>query len=480
MATIDDLNILIDLIRNETAEEGNTKERVADTLECIRDLNIWEKNTKEINLTHGQTWSCPAGKKGDKIFLRIRDENGDEYPNGTVWFGGYNGVALSHNSLVIFLYDSDGGNFATVGYRYGLISNRRDTSILFFPTRGDFPDEPDALPNIIYVAEDTLITYVFKVDIADYVIAGEVLEGVYVNETTFNDIYGNPYIPTDGKIYLDVSANKTYHWNGLKYVLLASSTTEAVLYTPQNLNLNQRTQALLNLGFIQIEGNLFGFRKKNPFSLSGQPTIEPGDYALNGFADDDYYLALEYVGGNPKLFASWQVVNLCCRDLSTKHYGVISDPNETMPEGEFRTGDYYIQTDNGGPDGVVQNIWLFTDIQSGDKFINPYGSKGDPGATPEIGNNGNWWINGVDTGVNAKANKRKTVYDSEISGLRNGTNAEFTVVDTYIAGTLKVYLNGLLLTKGNNSDYVENSTLKGALMNRIVTNRDSLIFEYEM
>lgn len=181
-------------------------------------------------------------------------------------------------------------------------------------------------------------------------------------------------------------------------------------------------------------------------------------------------------------------------------YGVIADPNASTPIGAFTPGDYYIQTSDGTNLGDILSVWLYTGLEVGDKFVNPYGSKGDPGDTgpkgedgdtgpkgddgtsPHIGGNGNWWIGDTDTGVKASRNY-KTIYDSEIVGLRNGVNAIFTTNDQYIPGTLKVYFNGSHLSRGNNSDFIEynpGQVGNGAQIARVVTNKDLLIFEYEV
>ncbi|MBW7838442.1 MAG: collagen-like protein [Chitinophagaceae bacterium] len=109
------------------------------------------------------------------------------------------------------------------------------------------------------------------------------------------------------------------------------------------------------------------------------------------------------------------------------------------------------------------------------------GKDGADGDSPYIGINGNWWVGETDTGVRA-VSAFKTIYDSEISGLRNGVNNIFTVTEPFKTGTLKVYFNGILLSKGNNADFVEHNsgtTGNGAVINRVVTNKDVLIFEYE-
>lgn len=209
-------------------------------------------------------------------------------------------------------------------------------------------------------------------------------------------------------------------------------------------------------------------------------------------------------------------INLNKKSSSTQIvYGTAPDPNlEPTSFTTFKIGDYYVQTSSGTSSGEVLSVWLFTNSSIGAKFVNPYGSKGDPGApgspgvpgppgapgspgkpgdpgspgkpgdpglSPHIGSNGNWWIGNQDTGVLAGGGLI-TVYDGDIAGLRNGKNNEFTVNTRFIPHSLKVYFNGMLLTRGNNNDFTElnpGTVGNGALINRIVTSNDKLIFEFQ-
>lgn len=111
----------------------------------------------------------------------------------------------------------------------------------------------------------------------------------------------------------------------------------------------------------------------------------------------------------------------------------------------------------------------------------PPGADGAPGESPFIGENGNWWIGENDTGVMAKAKESRVVYDQDILGTRNGTNQTFTVAEAYVPGSLKVYLDGVRLSKGNNSDYIETgagSQNNGAVINRVLLPENKLIFDF--
>lgn len=50
----------------------------------------------------------------------------------------------------------------------------------------------------------------------------DVLEGTYINPSTFNDLNNQPYVPESGKIYVDTTSNKTYRWSGMLYVVISS------------------------------------------------------------------------------------------------------------------------------------------------------------------------------------------------------------------------------------------------------------------
>lgn len=50
----------------------------------------------------------------------------------------------------------------------------------------------------------------------------DVLEGTYINPTTFNNLNNQPYTPETDKIYIDTTTNKTYRWSGMLYVVISS------------------------------------------------------------------------------------------------------------------------------------------------------------------------------------------------------------------------------------------------------------------
>nr|MDS1299826.1 hypothetical protein [Aequorivita sp. S2608] len=81
-----------------------------------------------------------------------------------------------------------------------------------------------------------------------------------------------------------------------------------------------------------------------------------------------------------------------------------------------------------GADGSVITIengnWYIDGVDTG---VQAGGQNGEDGATPEIGTNGNWWIDGVDTGVKAQGEDGKSAFEiwKEIPGNENGTEQDF-------------------------------------------------------
>lgn len=57
----------------------------------------------------------------------------------------------------------------------------------------------------------------------------DILEGTYIDSTTFNDLDSNPYTPETGKVYVDTTTNLTYRWSGSLYVNLSEFDAVAVI-----------------------------------------------------------------------------------------------------------------------------------------------------------------------------------------------------------------------------------------------------------
>ena len=84
---------------------------------------------------------------------------------------------------------------------------------------------------------------------------------------------------------------------------------------------------------------------------------------------------------------------------------------------ELRVEGGYIQWRYTG--GQWQNLIALSVLQG------MKGDKGDPGDTPYIGNNGNWWIGGTDTGIPATGDKGEDGLTPYI-----GTNGNWWIGET--------------------------------------------------
>lgn len=81
----------------------------------------------------------------------------------------------------------------------------------------------------------------------------------------------------------------------------------SVLYTAQNLTIPQKKQALLNLGYIEINENIFEYRRNPANATVG---IIPGEIALNGWVTPTQFgKLLIYVGGTVTNSSSWNIVD---------------------------------------------------------------------------------------------------------------------------------------------------------------------------
>ena len=116
------------------------------------------------------------------------------------------------------------------------------------------------------------------------------------------------------------------------------------------------------------------------------------------------------------------------------------NPGHEWPKDQTDMNDFwYYLSGADGQNGVTPNIgdngnWWIGGEDTGIPAKGQDGKPGDDGATPVIGENGNWWIDGVDTGVPAKGQ------DGQPGA--NGQSAYELWVEEVKAG--RVYKNGEL------------------------------------
>lgn len=68
-----------------------------------------------------------------------------------------------------------------------------------------------------------LIGGVTNADWVEILQGNDVLEGVFISSTLFNDLLNITYVPASNKIYIDTTSNITYRWNGTNYIPIGSS-----------------------------------------------------------------------------------------------------------------------------------------------------------------------------------------------------------------------------------------------------------------
>lgn len=182
------------------------------------------KKIKHIVAAPGDVVDFPPSEGTDVWVVRIENDKGVPQPNEGIWLGGYSGVFVGHESMVFAKVQSPGGTFADVGENYTIINQRQQTVIEYYDHFTDFPNP--GRTNVIYVEEDTMITYYWSPAINDYVANGSAIYGELIDSTTFEDELGNVVTPGLANIYIDITdGNKAYNWDGAQYVPINSTTS---------------------------------------------------------------------------------------------------------------------------------------------------------------------------------------------------------------------------------------------------------------
>lgn len=169
------------------------------------------------------TRSLPAMKRGECRAFFVENEDGEAQPKATFWLGGYSGIQVSHQALLICIIDSPGGTFQAHGHRYLLINQKAITNIVRKPTFADFPDPGNF--ESIYIAEDTNITYYWVASNSDLVTGyepiGNIQTGYWKSSIRFVDEDLVDVDPTTGiRLYYDISTEIYYRWDGAQFLPL--------------------------------------------------------------------------------------------------------------------------------------------------------------------------------------------------------------------------------------------------------------------
>lgn len=128
------------------------------------------------------------------------------------------------------------------------------------------------------------------------------------------------------------------------------------------------------------------------------------------------------------------------KDGSVWHYGtaVTGNASEIMvPVAGAKLGDYYFNVDTGAVYVSVNgDVWWRY-------LITLKGKNGDNGLTPYIGENGNWFIGDVDTGVSAGGSGTGSSVELDTTLTEAGKAADAKAVGDAIASVMGAYVTDL-------------------------------------
>jgi len=259
-------NSIIDFFWDVTGDKSELETTDKSSLvNAINELNQKGFDITEKILTNGQSYLFPAMIKGGAFVIRII-ENDMPSPDGMVWLGGYDGVSVGNDTLVICLSNSVGGSYSAVGHQFVIINQGKDSEVIFVDA---LPDEHLARTGVIYVLNSNNAMYVWDNQLGDYVLIGDVIPGTLNSSTEFIDGNNNVVVPEANKLYFDTTTEEYYRWDGVQYVPIVSGGGS-------NLTLEQARQ----------NGNV----------LEGDVITKNGSMLLmDDFVVDDYWFGIKQI-----------------------------------------------------------------------------------------------------------------------------------------------------------------------------------------
>ena len=313
-----------------------------------------------------------AATEGDSYFVTN---------TGTVDFGNGN-IYLPANSVVSYLNGQ---------WRKGGISTYAEIVALL-----GFTPESTANKGVAdgYVGLDSNIK-INPIYLPAYV--DEIIEGTYVNATTFNDSLGAAVTPAAAKIYLDTTSSKVYRWGGTAFAEIVASpgSSDAVPEGVTNLYFKENrvlSSILAGISFITetavtaADSVLIGFGKLQAqittltSSISGK--LDRGGYAqtaqtlkdeIEGKANDSIVVKSVTVNGTNSTPNNGLV------DLGTITGTFVDAPSDTTPYA--RKDGAWVQSEplNVPP---IANLKVKVYNLDGSVTYEDYGGGSSGGATP--------------------------------------------------------------------------------------------------
>jgi len=123
----------------------------------------------------------------------------------------------------------------------------------------------------------------------------DVLEGTYINTTTFNDLLSVPYSPETSKIYVDTTSNLTYRWGGSSYIEISTSQIHTLDQVLETGSVSDHSFQLINGATSTIGQGITGYVLTEPTKITVQSdTTNKVEITQTGVA----------ITGNPSAFKS--------------------------------------------------------------------------------------------------------------------------------------------------------------------------------
>jgi len=156
---------------------------------------------------------------GDARYVRLSPPSTQ---TGNIHVSGYiqsNGAMIAGGDL------TNNASTSVSGEYYFLVKQTADNKFrsisgVPFAKLSGTPTDNDALASVLDTKADLVGGVIPANQLPGFV--DDVLEGTYIDSTTFNDPDDNPYTPEAGKVYVDTITNKTYRWSGSAYIMIGS------------------------------------------------------------------------------------------------------------------------------------------------------------------------------------------------------------------------------------------------------------------
>ena len=207
-------------------DQGTENGTVEDTLRTL-ESGMSSVNQSVQNLSSGKV-NTVAGTSGNLAMLSGNGQMADsgkkasDFANATHTHAGSE-ISISDKPSKVVATDTqgkltvvDGITLTELSYLSGLSGNVQNALNNKAPSTHNHDSdyvEKSALGVTVPTMSSGKINAQYLPSFVD-----DVIEGTYVNTTTFNGTDGSAVTPESGKLYVSTNTNKTYRWSGTRYV----------------------------------------------------------------------------------------------------------------------------------------------------------------------------------------------------------------------------------------------------------------------